>query len=175
MLRPQWGEEHFGQKKEQSWAHVSQCLEHRSPQPRAPAGQAEPFRCLTGLQGGSSHRDITNPMEQLFLSPAKATLCNPKPSGCLWGGSSEPGKEKLGPVQSLTAAASSPSPQQTYLVAITRGSEPAGRCWAGEAQGRAVRRAKHPRNPQAPPDSAGSRGGSALPPGGTSPPPLAEL
>lgn len=74
------GEEHFGQKKEQSWAHVSQHPEHRSPWPRAPS------RCPAGLRGGSSPREITHPTEQLFLSPAKAPLCRPEPSGCLRGG-----------------------------------------------------------------------------------------
>lgn len=106
-------------------------------------------------------------MEKLFLSPAKAALYNLEPFRYLLGGSSESGGKKLRPVQSLaaesspsqTAKQSPPPPPQTHLVAMAQGSELAGRCWAGEAQGRVVQRT---RNPLGAPDLAGSSRGSAL-------------
>lgn len=58
-------------------------------------------RWLIPQGNNSSHRAA-------FPLPCKSPSPPPQPSGCLLGQSSEPGEEKLGPVQSL-AAASSPS------------------------------------------------------------------
>ena len=132
-------------------------------------GREQPLgrRCRspTGLQDGSSHGEITNPVEQLLLSPAKASLRHPEPSGCPWGGSSELGEEKLGPVWSL-AAASSPSPtgiafprrKPTWRPSPRALSRLGGAGWEKPKRER-FRGAEHPRNPQAPPELGWQQGG----------------
>lgn len=147
-------------------------------------GAGASARCPAGLRGGSSHREITHPTEQLFLSPAKAPLHRLNPLGAFLGGRSEPGEEKLGPVQSL-AAASSPSQtaeESPFPLTNLPGGHRTGLRADWEMLGRRSTResgagggwgvSSTPEIPREPPDPAGSRGGSALPSPGGGPAPL---